>query len=168
MIAAALQTVEGLDENRRQQRRRLSLNVSTRAPDGSVQDVVIHDISIGGLLLESKIQLSQGEALKVELPDAPATIARVMWSSGRFYGCQFDRPIATSTVAASLLQSPFRRPAPAALEEIGEEEASAPAPSPYDLPYAVERGSLQSGARILLVAGASLALWAVGLAVYFA
>lgn len=162
MISAALQTVEEQGESRRQKRRRLSLNIVTRAGDGTVQDVVIHDISIGGLLLESKVALAPGEVIKVELPEAPATTARVMWNSGRFYGCQFDRPIPTSAVSASLLQSPFRRlPAPAIQPA---DEAQAPRESPYDIPYEVERGRLQSGARIFIVVGAALALWTGALA----
>ena len=55
--------------------------------------------------LESDIALEQGEAIAVDLPDAGMTAARVIWSSGPLFGCQFDHPLSSAALIAAELSS---------------------------------------------------------------
>lgn len=154
MITAALETLDvGSGTRRKLPRHRLNLDVASQAGDAPAQRVLVHDISTNGLLLESETELAAGEAIKVELPEAPATVARVVWSSGAFYGCQFDRPIPGAAVSASRLQSPF---GPLAAPPEPE-----PEPDSGELPYHVERGRLPTGLRIQAVVAISVLLWLV-------
>lgn len=67
--------------------------------------VMVHNISATGMLLESDIALEQGEAIAVDLPDAGMTAARVIWSSGPLFGCQFDHPLSSAALIAAELSS---------------------------------------------------------------
>jgi hypothetical protein len=59
-----------------------------------------------------------GESFELELPEAGAVIARVVWQRGREFGCEFDTPVPKSAVSAALLRSPpARELASANLEE---------------------------------------------------
>ena len=68
--------------------------------------VVIHDLSRTGLLLETSADLAAGERIDVELPEAGPAQAKVVWSSGRFFGCKFERPIAPAALSSAILRSP--------------------------------------------------------------
>lgn len=90
-------------ENRRYAPRR-SLRIGS-ALDGFDEEVVIHDLSTTGLLLETSGDLTDGERLLVDLPERGPTPATVMWSKGRFFGCRFDDGISAYAVSAALLKS---------------------------------------------------------------
>ena len=68
--------------------------------------VVIHDLSEDGLLVESPIPLATGDVLDVVIPEAGNVQAEVAWTSGRFFGCRFREQISTAAVSAALLRSP--------------------------------------------------------------
>jgi PilZ domain len=109
-------------ERRNSVRKRLRLG-ATLVSDG--KKVHIHNISATGLLLETESDLSLSDQFEVELPLAGPTIATVVWNSGRFFGCQFKHPLASSAISAALLQSSPAQPS-----------SSSPAASreePYDL-----------------------------------
>ena len=71
-------------------RLKLSLDSSLA---GSGEEVVIHDLSPGGILVETSASLRKGARLEVDLPELGATQAKVVWNSGDYFGCQFDKPI---------------------------------------------------------------------------
>ena len=85
-------------------RHHVRLRVSGGA-SGDASDVFIHNLSSTGLLLESASQLAVGDEILVELPEASASNAKVVWASGRFYGCAFDRPLSAAAVSAAPLRS---------------------------------------------------------------
>lgn len=174
MIAAAFETVEETGTSRRRQaRRRLRLNVPSRIEGAEDQQVIVHDISANGLLIESRTQLDPGEPITVELPEAPASLSRVVWRSGNYYGCEFDKPIPSAAISAALLQSPIERPQARAIAEQGAAAATAAAVSAAqampEQPEAeeeavedldrIERGALPSGLKIQLVVAISVLLW---------
>jgi transcriptional regulator with XRE-family HTH domain len=72
--------------------------------DGEVA-VMVHNISVTGMLLESEVELEQGEVISVDLPDVGLAAARVIWSSGALFGCQFEHPISASALIAAELFS---------------------------------------------------------------
>ena len=93
------------DERRASARRALRIDLRTNGPRDAEGQVTIHDLSLTGALLQTSEPLAPGEAFEVELPQAGAVEATVVWNSGEFYGCQFKQPISPAALSAALLQS---------------------------------------------------------------
>jgi hypothetical protein len=92
-------------DDRREARSRLWLNVPSDLADGEVTNVIVHDLSRGGLLVQVDALLKVGSELQIEVPEAGSVEAKVVWSSGSFFGCQFAEPISESAVGAALSES---------------------------------------------------------------
>ncbi|PNU06368.1 helix-turn-helix domain-containing protein [Novosphingobium guangzhouense] len=112
----------------RAERRRLLLETQGALESGVQTQVVIHNFSATGVLLESKLDLEIGEVLELDLPEAPLARARVIWASGTLYGCAFDAPIPSATLRAAQLRSAVQTelglgaaPAPVGAGAIGGE-----------------------------------------------
>jgi PilZ domain len=105
-------------ERRSSPRRKLRLEAEGVSAAAVETQVVIHDLSEDGLLVESPIALEQGETLEVVLPDTGTAQATVAWSSGRYFGCKFGTPIPTAAVSAALLRSPSSGDAKASAETV--------------------------------------------------
>lgn len=90
---------------RRDARRTLRLEARGELSGGEATNVLVHNVSTTGLLIESNIQLEVGERLSVDLPEAGLTAARVVWSSGRLLGCQFDASVRSAVLSAAQLRS---------------------------------------------------------------
>lgn len=103
-ITAQLEEGEGSAGTPRSPRRRLRLETSGATSAGATS-VLIHNMSLTGLLLESPVALATGERITVELPEAGVTGASVVWSSGAVFGCQFDAPISAAALSAAELRS---------------------------------------------------------------
>lgn len=73
-------------------------------PDGLEANVTIHNISAAGLLLETALELAEGEQLALDLPEAGAVVATVVWRSEKLYGCAFAAPLGAAALAAAQLQ----------------------------------------------------------------
>lgn len=97
---------EGSSERRRSARRRLQLITQGSTSSSPDIAVVIHDLSVSGLLVETFAAFSVGERIELDLPQSGAAEAVIVWNSGRFYGCKFVQPISTGAVSAALLLSP--------------------------------------------------------------
>ena len=69
-------------------RRKLKLSSSKIASAEQAQ-VVIHDISETGLLLECSLEITAGEQIEVMMPQLGARCLFVAWTSGRYLGCEF-------------------------------------------------------------------------------
>ena len=145
---ARLERVQGASR-RGSSRLKLSLDSSLA---GSGDEVVIHDLSPGGILVETSASLRKGARLEVDLPELGATQARVVWNSGDYFGCQFDRPIPKAALSAALLRNPFK---PAAGESADE------ASDDFDddrAPFAVQMRVILGSAAVLW----ALILWVTG------
>jgi len=103
-IAAHLEEVSDSSGQPRQPRRQLRLAAQGQTAIGGSTDVLIHNVSATGLLLESRVVLAAGDRIEIDLPHARTTGARVIWSSGVLYGCQFDAPISVATLSAAQLR----------------------------------------------------------------
>jgi transcriptional regulator with XRE-family HTH domain len=96
--------------------------------EGIEANVTIHNISSAGLLLESELPLAEGEQLALDLPEAGAVIATVVWRSERLYGCAFAESLTPAALAAAQLQGfapgvptrPAPTPAPTAVPASGD------------------------------------------------
>lgn len=86
-------------------RRVLRLTTPGKHESSRITEISIHDISVGGMLIETSGSLSVGQKISVELPQRVRIDARVSWSSGRFYGCQFAEEMPAAMVAAVLLKA---------------------------------------------------------------
>jgi len=122
--------------------------------------VTIHDVSATGLLIETATELAVLDDLEIELPEAGFTPALVVWSSGRFYGCQFKERISQAAISAALLRSPAAEPGDALLQLRFTE----PAPSEHaeELEaedFAEDKAPLRVRLRVIL--GGSILLWAL-------
>ena len=102
-------------DRRRAVRRSLKLGAGT-----GDEKVTILDLSLTGALLETSFPILVGSRFEVELPNVGAIPASVVWSSGDFYGCQFDLPISPATLSAAMLQATPKEPVEASPDPVDE------------------------------------------------
>lgn len=147
-IQARLESFE--EANRRtSQRRKLRLG-STIGTVG--HDVVIHDLSSTGALLQTSAKLEPFDDLDIDLPEVGPTHAFVVWNSGEYFGCEFASPIPKAAISAALLRNPVCAPAAAQTAEIDDVlELEEEAPS----------DQLSFATKLRVIFGASIALWAI-------
>ncbi|MBU2587098.1 MAG: helix-turn-helix domain-containing protein [Alphaproteobacteria bacterium] len=103
-IKAHLDPSKSGDPQRAAPRRELRLETSGFVPGAGEANVTIHNISATGLLLETGLDLTQGERLTLDLPEAGAVMAVVVWRSERLFGCTFEQPLGPAALAAAQLQ----------------------------------------------------------------
>jgi DNA-binding XRE family transcriptional regulator len=103
-IKAHLEQPSSGDSQRGGPRWALRLQASGILPDGRGTNVTVHNISAAGLLFETGIELERGETLTLDLPQADAVEARVVWRSERLHGCAFAAPLSAGALAAAQLQ----------------------------------------------------------------
>ena len=105
-LRAQLEIEPDAGERRSSPRRKLKLQTEGANASASQSQVVIHDLSEEGLLIETAVPLATGDVLDVVIPEAGTAQSEVAWTSGRFYGCKFIEKISTAAVSAALLRSP--------------------------------------------------------------
>lgn len=71
-------------------------------------DVMVHDISTAGMLIETSSVLKLGQALLLSLPEAGSVSAHVVWQDEPLFGCRFDQPLPQAAVSATRLRSTMR------------------------------------------------------------
>jgi len=112
-------------------RRALFLEVSGRLPGGLESNVVIHNISVSGMLMETRQRLEQGERLVLDLPEAGMVRAVIVWQSGELFGCAFEQALDHKALSAVQLQSdPAVDPAFSAIVDPSIDVASPPLEAP--------------------------------------
>lgn len=72
-------------------------------------DALVHDMSMTGLLIQTRTKMAAKDNIAVELPEVGTVSAIVIWRDGDFYGCEFAEPLPSRAVSAALLRSPFQR-----------------------------------------------------------
>lgn len=103
-LSAEIITEQVTGDERAAVRRSLRLGVSAYS-SGDVAVALILNISETGLLIETGLKLAVGETLHVEIPEASASTARVVWTEGLQAGCEFVSPLSTAAVSAARLKS---------------------------------------------------------------
>lgn len=101
-------SVEANEASQRRSSQRRSLVLSAVASSPSVEEaqVLIRDISPGGLLIETKaLTLAIDDHVQIQLPNRGIANARVVWVSGPFFGCEFSNSISVGAVSAALLKA---------------------------------------------------------------
>ena len=120
------------------------------------EEVIIHDISHTGLLLETTALLTERQALDVDLPEVGIVQANVVWRSSRFVGCRFATPVSQAAVSAALLRNPIAPPEGIISEERAWEKLGALCEVPEN---GRDRTALPIAAKASIIVGASLVLW---------
>ncbi len=112
VLKARLGPVENIEDAvvgaRRFNRRELLLPTKGSLPDGEVANVAVHNISQTGLLIETSEEMTAGETLSVDLPNAGSVEAEIVWVSGILYGCVFLDQVSEGVLDAAELQAEFR------------------------------------------------------------
>jgi transcriptional regulator with XRE-family HTH domain len=109
-IVGHWEEAEAAGEAAREPRRKLRLEARGALPSGAATEILLHDISATGLLLESQAPLMVDERISIDLPQAGITWARVVWTSGKLFGCQFHTPISAAALSAAQLRSAVGQP----------------------------------------------------------
>ena len=92
-------------ERRRSPRHRLCLDAEVEGSGELAAPVVVHELSQTGFLIEATVPLSVGQPLQLRLPQEQPVAARVVWSCGRHFGCELQRPLTSAAVSAALLKA---------------------------------------------------------------
>ena len=86
--------------------KRRELRLETRGElAGEATNVIVHNISETGLLVETGQPLMVGEWFTLTLPEAGPAEAEVIWASGKLHGCRFARPVGPAALSASQLRA---------------------------------------------------------------
>lgn len=107
-LLAQLTTDARATDSRGATRRSLTLEVRASSPRDA-GNALIRNLSERGLLLETAAELAIGETIHVDLPEAGASEARIVWRDGPFFGCEFLTPVSRAAVSAALLLAPIER-----------------------------------------------------------
>lgn len=110
-LGPQVQRIGRLDP-RSDERRALFLETSGALPGGLEANVVIHNLSAAGLLLETDLNLAVDEGLTLDLPEVGAVNARVVWHSDSLFGCAFENALDEAALAAAQLQAQSLRSSP--------------------------------------------------------
>ena len=99
--------LDGLADGRKRRtaRRTLHLNAHGAHSAGTDIKVVIHNISLTGMLIECDALLAVDDKIEVDLPHAGAVATNILWVSGKLFGCEFETPISSAALSAAQLQS---------------------------------------------------------------
>jgi hypothetical protein len=107
--SGAIKVPDGANRNatrRRTERHSLRLSAVTTLPSAGGTQVLIRDISPGGILIEAEpAALTVDDWIEVSLPDTGPVKGRVAWTSGGFFGCEFYQPISVAALSAALLKA---------------------------------------------------------------
>ncbi len=131
-------------------RRTLHLEARGATAAGEATDVVIQNISLDGLLLESPLALEPGETILIDLPEAGTIEASVVWTSGDLFGCRFAQSLSPAALAGVELRSDALAPGfgPSGSGTPARSEASAD-----DLAARLQRLRKERGLTLAQVAG---------------
>jgi len=105
VIQAELKRRRASRNKRGDARRTMHLVAAGRTVGGHSTEVLIHDLSTSGLLVQTVVPLAVGETIEIVLPRTGAREADIVWTSGTFFGCRFLHPIPPASVSAALLKS---------------------------------------------------------------
>lgn len=144
-LTAYMDTARAVANERGAARRTLRLEVQGSTPAGDASNVLVHNMSETGLLIETAAPLAIGESFEVVMPDAGVLPAVVVWVGGGFFGCRFENPVPTATVSAALLRAP----------------ALSPSPTDDLAPGESYQHKLSFGARTMIIVGLALLCWTI-------
>jgi len=145
----ALARLERVESRNRRSAPRRQLSLGAMLP-ATGDEAIILDLSTTGILIETKADLATFEQLQLELTEAGAVVATVIWNSGHYFGCEFHQPIPQAAISAALLRSPFVQPNTVASTGVGWEDVEVEEIADERYPLSV---------RLRVILGVTLLLW---------
>ena len=109
-------------------RRSLLLETNGIMANGGDANVTVHNISAAGMLLETDVQLNEGDGFEIDLPEVGRTEAVIVWGSGRLFGCAFKETVAEGALAATQLHAAIANPRGEPVERAAPSEGRHPEP----------------------------------------
>lgn len=154
-MSTAVHAISPQESDNRRYTSRRALRLKSTVSDSGIE-LVIHDLSPTGLLIETSQELCSGETLFVDLPERGPTAASVVWSSGKFHGCAFEQSIPSAAVSAALLRSPANVPSETGLDisRLRELAADIEAADPIDDRYSLRTRGVVFGGLLMISWGA--------------
>jgi hypothetical protein len=152
-ISAQLEANGPEVDRRTSDRRVLKLRVPGSTPSGSGVPVLIHDISVTGLLMQTEAGIAVGTILDIQLPEVGPQPATIVWNRDNFFGCEFQSPLSKAGLSAALLKSYAGQ-----AHHTGEQS--------FEPDSLIEADKLPRGSRLAIIIALALASWAAVLAAY--
>ena len=143
-IHGFLESTEGTHNVGRAPRRTLHLEAHGATASGEATDVVIHNISIDGLLLESPVVLEPGSSIAIDLPEAGTVSGERRVDQRRPVRLPLRRPATPRRPGCRRTAQPDRGPAC---------HLPARPDAPDDLPTRIQRLRKERGLTLAQVAG---------------
>ncbi len=106
-IDAIIETSGNTGSQRGAARMRMRIEASGLLSTGKGATVIVHNLSMTGMLIETKSELTIGQRLMVALPEAPDIAATIVWRSESLAGCRFDQPLSRAALSAAQLRNPL-------------------------------------------------------------
>lgn len=105
MVASAHFQSDTVATERRFLRRRVRLDVLGVDGAGATFEAVVHDLSPTGMLIETSAPITIGDEIQIDAPRTGRFNAAVIWSQGRYFGCELAAVVSRSGMSAALLKS---------------------------------------------------------------
>ena len=153
MLSAQLETSRSEIDRRISDRRVLKLRVPGSTTSGSGVGVLIHDISVSGLLIQTEAGIDVGTMLDIQLPEVGPQSATVVWNRDQFFGCEFQSPLSKAGLSAALLKS-----------YVGQEGRTGA--EAFEGAYPTETDKLPRNSRLAIIIALAIASWAAVVAAY--
>ena len=154
MLVSLRVAAAGASPDRRGAARR-HLRLATTLSEAPDQSITVHDLSLVGILIETSAKLRLADDFELDLPEAHWTPAKVVWNSGRFFGCEFTRPISQAALSATRLRSQVLP------EPWDGGEASQKTVSEVTVIQESQSGDLPLGTKSSILLALALASWAL-------
>jgi transcriptional regulator with XRE-family HTH domain len=101
-------------------RRTLRLPVDGRFPAGGESVVTVRDISATGMLIETGVDLVEGDTFAVDLPEVGEQSAQVVWANAPMFGCRLSATLGAAALSAAQLRGDaFATPLPESPGDFG-------------------------------------------------
>jgi hypothetical protein len=160
-FSAQLKYSSSADE-RGAERYRLLLPASAEEPGSGLIDIIVHDLSTSGILIETQAPLSVGSEILLDIPGAGSVSATVAWNSGNFFGGEFQTPLSPSAVTTAFAASRVVWPnftTSSSADRGGFPVKENIAPPQVSPPLADEQTRHPLQVRLRIIVGVSLLLW---------
>jgi hypothetical protein len=152
VLSAQLENSGREIDRRTSDRRVLKLRVPGSTASGSGVPVLIHDMSVSGLLIQTEAGIDVGTMLDIQLPEVGRQSATVVWNRDQFFGCEFQSPLSKAGLSAALLKSHAQ-----------EDHTGAEA---FEGAYRGETDKLPRNLRLTIIIALAIASWAAVAAMY--
>jgi hypothetical protein len=152
-------------EDRGAPRYRLLLEVGGEAGAAGAVPIAIRDVSRTGLLVETQAELGGGSELNLDIPGLRSLSARIVWSSGNYYGAEFGTPLSPEELRSVYASSKVVWPEFGSLPRQGVSQSMSPGTQRVADVH-VRGADLPVARRVQIMIGLSVMLWASAVAAF--